>query len=181
MFGDGIQHVTATRSGSCWVGYFDEGIFGNFGWGGPGPAPIGRFGINRFDQTMHLAAHAPSEYEIADCYAMTAVDESVFACTYTDWEIVRLGPSGERRSWTNDVAGASAIVVKGSAVALVGGYTESRSRLVVGSLGESRFEPTMTTTLTIDGEDITGDKLLVASGHQLHAMANGGWYRWELA
>ena len=47
--GDGINHLLTTPSGAIWVGYFDEGVFGSFGWGGPGPPPIGQPGIVQFD------------------------------------------------------------------------------------------------------------------------------------
>jgi hypothetical protein len=173
--------VAVTPSGSSWVGYFDEGVFGNFGWGGPGPEPIGRFGINCFGSDLRLAAHAPAEYEIADCDAMNVVEESVFACCYTDWDIVRLSRSDEPRAWTNEVAGASQIVVSEHHVALVGGYGESRDRVVVGQLTADRFEPVTTTSLLIDGRVMSGDELLRASGSSLHALAHGRFYRWDLS
>lgn len=43
--GDGIQHLQVARDGTIWTGYFDEGVFGNFGWGNPGPTPLGAGGI----------------------------------------------------------------------------------------------------------------------------------------
>ena len=33
VLGDGIGHVLATSDGQVWIGYFDEGIYGNYGWG----------------------------------------------------------------------------------------------------------------------------------------------------
>lgn len=48
-FGDGIGHVVATRSGDVWVGYFDEGVYGNYGWGdSPDNEPVGSCGLVRF-------------------------------------------------------------------------------------------------------------------------------------
>jgi hypothetical protein len=38
--GDGIEHVQVDSEGHIWVGYFDEGIFGNCGWGSRGGATI---------------------------------------------------------------------------------------------------------------------------------------------
>ncbi|MEK8226789.1 hypothetical protein NKG05_12940 [Oerskovia sp. M15] len=40
--GDGITFVRATPSGDVWAGYFDEGIFGNLGWGDVGGRPSGQ-------------------------------------------------------------------------------------------------------------------------------------------
>ncbi|WP_155638636.1 hypothetical protein [Burkholderia cepacia] len=32
LLGDGIQSVQVTGTGEIWTSYFDEGVFGNFGW-----------------------------------------------------------------------------------------------------------------------------------------------------
>jgi hypothetical protein len=37
---------------------------------------------------------------------MDVVDQSVHACTYSEWEIFMLSPDGAYRSWSNEVAGA---------------------------------------------------------------------------
>ncbi len=34
--GDGVEWAQTTRLGNVWVSYFDEGIFGNLGWGNGG-------------------------------------------------------------------------------------------------------------------------------------------------
>jgi len=44
--GDGIQDVQTSPGGSIWVSYFDEGVFGNYGWGGAGRSrPLGTSGL----------------------------------------------------------------------------------------------------------------------------------------
>ena len=49
VLGDGIGHVLATSDGQVWIGYFDEGIYGNYGWGQAGTEePVGAYGIVRF-------------------------------------------------------------------------------------------------------------------------------------
>ncbi|CAF3877049.1 unnamed protein product, partial [Rotaria sp. Silwood1] len=42
LLGDGIKKVQTDKDGFIWTSYFDEGIFGNFGWDDD---PIGRFGL----------------------------------------------------------------------------------------------------------------------------------------
>lgn len=39
--GDGIEHVLTSRRGEVWVGYFDEGVYGNRGRGFGGGGPLG--------------------------------------------------------------------------------------------------------------------------------------------
>lgn len=47
-FGDGIEDVLTTPSDNAWVGYFDEGVYGNYGWAVPGPEPTGSCGLGQF-------------------------------------------------------------------------------------------------------------------------------------
>src|SRR5262249_7967159 len=47
--GDGIADLQRDQADAVWAGYFDEGIFGNYGWGGSGERePIGASGLVRF-------------------------------------------------------------------------------------------------------------------------------------
>ena len=45
MLGDGIAHVLATSTGQVWAGYFDEGIYGNYGRYAPDIANSGKAGL----------------------------------------------------------------------------------------------------------------------------------------
>jgi len=76
--GDGVEDVLTTPSGSVWVGYFDEGVYGNHGWGGPGPQPLGSCGLARFDpageQDWRFPQDAPAT--IDDCYALNVTGET---------------------------------------------------------------------------------------------------------
>jgi hypothetical protein len=73
--GDGIQSISTTRRGAIWVGYFDEGVIGNYGWGGRGRRPIGAGGLNCFGPDLSLRWSYPDSGEILDCYALTTTGE----------------------------------------------------------------------------------------------------------
>jgi len=77
LLGDGIQDVQATEDGKIWVSYFDEGVYGNFGWGNPGgPSPIGASGLIRFDRAgaIEWEFDPPANVEpIDDCYALAGI------------------------------------------------------------------------------------------------------------
>jgi hypothetical protein len=60
FFGDGIEHVQATSAGEIWVGFFDEGIYGNYGWGSGTQLPVGRTGLVRFSPTFSPTEAFPS-------------------------------------------------------------------------------------------------------------------------
>ena len=76
VLGDGIGHVLATSDGQVWVGCFDEGIYGNYGWGQDGTEePVGAYGIVRFSPELEPAWYYPRYTEVgpwdavSDCYA----------------------------------------------------------------------------------------------------------------
>lgn len=92
VLGDGIEHVLTTTAGDIWVGYFDEGIFGNYGWGLRGPRPVGSCGLIRFSSALQPAWHFPPKgaTSISDCYALNVTDDEVWTCYYTGFPVVRI-------------------------------------------------------------------------------------------
>ena len=85
---DGIAHVLATSTGQVWAGYFDEGIYGNYGWGrAESEEPVGAYGIVRFSPDLQPAWHYPKYTEagpwdaISDCYALNVDDTSTGPAT----------------------------------------------------------------------------------------------------
>jgi hypothetical protein len=113
---------------------------------------------------------------MVDCYAMNVVRDSVYACCYSDWAIRHIDPSGAQRTWTNTVTGPRNLLVSGSMVALVGGYKE-RDRIVLGGLDEGSLRIATTVNVSLDGACLPSSALLVARGHELHALVDHDWYR----
>lgn len=132
MFGDGIEHLQVDRSGKAWVGYFDEGVYGNLGWGNPGgPAPIGWTGLNRFDLStgvLDWSFEPPRDGDVIDdCYGLNVAAEAVWVYYYGAFDLARINPDGSIRRWTTGWPGARALAVDGSAVLLIGAYGEPLS------------------------------------------------------
>ena len=116
VLGDGIQDVQTTTDGLIWVSYFDEGVFGNFGW----TKPIGAPGIVCFDTSGRKVwdFEPPHSFNaMADCYAMNVADDAAWACYYTDFPIVRIDAQHNVRAWPNEFSGAHAIAVDAKRVA----------------------------------------------------------------
>jgi len=178
-FGDGIAKIGTTAGGLTWAGYFDEGIFGNFGWGGPGPEPLGCRGINCFGADLRLLVRAPG-FDIQDCYAMNVVNESVYACCYPDWRIRHIDKTGAQASWSNEIAGARNILVSGKSAALVGGYT-MRNRIVIGRLESGKFRIVTTAKVSLDGTLLPSSARLATRAHEIHALVDQKWYRCALS
>ena len=69
---------------------------------------------------------------------MNVDDETVWACPYVDFPVVRIR-TGRIEAWPTDVTGASALLVDGHTVVLVGGYGPySNQRVVIGTLQDGR-------------------------------------------
>ncbi|HET6738524.1 MAG TPA: hypothetical protein VFH76_06310 [Kribbella sp.] len=180
LFGDGIQHVLATPSGAVWVGYFDEGVFGNYGWGsGTGTEPIGASGLVRF--TPQLEAEPDVfDLDIADCYALNVEGEAAWTCYYTDFPLVELRGTAVR-SWGNTVQGAKAVAIRGDAVAFYGGYGDDADRLVVGRLADGYVQVEREyQVVRPDGGSMVGAEV-VGRGPTLHFFVGPDWYRLDPA
>jgi hypothetical protein len=109
VLGDGIAHVLATSTGQVWVGYFDEGIYGNYGWGrADSHEPVGAYGIVRFSPGLEPVWHYPKYTEVgpwdavSDCYALNVDDTCTWACYYSDFPVVRIR-DGTVTGWHNDI------------------------------------------------------------------------------
>lgn len=137
--GDGIEHMLVDDTGELWVGYFDEGIFGNFGWGNPGPEPLGSAGIVRWSTSFEKRwEYQPvDDYWLADCYVLNIDRDRAWACPYTDFPIVEIESDRTTVRQTAGVSGPRGVVVAGDTVALIGDYNASGA-LLIGSLGNPR-------------------------------------------
>jgi hypothetical protein len=180
--GDGIESIQTTPSGDVWVGYFDEGVFGNFGWNGPGPAPIGQSGIARFDSNLIMQWEFPSHVDnrwgsVDDCYALNVVGEVAWACYYSDFPIVRID-GGRVSGWRNTVRGARALAVdyRGK-ILLAGGYGPERDRLVEGRLSNDGLEVINESRLTLpDGSELPPQAIIAGRGPDLFVIAGRNCY-----
>lgn len=92
-FGDGIEDVSADGTDRIWISYFDEGVFGNFGWSHPGPTGLGAGGVNCFDRTGELLWQHNREDAaelIDDCYAMNVSPLGVWFYFYSAFKVARV-------------------------------------------------------------------------------------------
>ncbi len=185
--GDGVQWLQVTPSGQVWVGYSDEGVYGNLGWGfSRGHTPLGSGGLVRWS----LAGERLYEIErpaglgpIDDCYAMCADGETVWACYYCDFPVVRVDQDGSTIGWLNDTTGADLIAVHERRVALIGGYDKGLfDRLVLGELGDSIVERPSTWRLVLPGgDDLPDGCWMVARGRYVHVLSSNTWFRLDIA
>lgn len=188
VLGDGIEEVRTTTSGRIIVGYYDEGVFGNFGWGGPdGPEPIGAPGIVEFDADLRRVWAYPVDDDAApaifDCYALNVIGDTIWACPYTDFPVLRI--QGDTITvWHNELAaGAHHLLVHDATVAFVGGYDHGSDCLTVAALDNGRTTVLDTRRIEVSWASAVHDLLnTTAQGSKLHRITTDGhWYLLDLA
>ncbi|WP_235846536.1 hypothetical protein [Neobacillus drentensis] len=89
--GDGISDMQIDETDTIWVSYFDEGIFGNFGW----EQPMGSSGVIAYTMNGNKLWGA-SNYGIIDCYALNVLSsKEVYFFYYDDFYLVQLTEMNE--------------------------------------------------------------------------------------
>jgi hypothetical protein len=184
--GDGINDVQTTPSGQVWVSYGDEGVFGNFGWGMPGPEPLGRSGLARWspsgERTIEL--EPPEGLSVmADCYALNMIGEDAWACYYPDFPIVHVSPDGSTRGWATGASGPHALAVDTTGlVGIVGGYSGLFDKLVVAELTDNEVAGAITYKLVMpDLAELPVDARVLARGHCVHVVTGGRWLQHDIS
>jgi hypothetical protein len=136
LLSDGIQSVQATSKGVIWTSYFDEGVFGNYGW----QSPIGTSGLVAWDSAGNkLYEFQPSAGldRICDCYALNVeTEEDVWLYYYTEFRLVRLRRREIESVWKMPLGGSSAFAVSAGHTLFRGGYKD-RDTYQLFNLGQN--------------------------------------------
>jgi hypothetical protein len=178
--GDGINAVQTTSDGRIWVSYFDEGVFGNYGWN----EPMGRSGLVCFNLEGRIVwQFTPPEGfgPIDDCYSLNVAQNAVWACYYSDFPVVKIDSQNKVSGWKNDVAGASALAVDENRVLLWGGYGENKTRcVVVKDLASEKLTNRRELTLSLPGNAALLGANVIGRDSILHAFRDNCWYTFDL-
>lgn len=190
VLGDGIQDVLIAEDGSIWTSYFDEGIYGSYGWGSYSAdrqyvRPIGASGLVRFDKRGRQLWEfsSPSGFQgMDDCYAVNVAHDATWAYYYSEFALVRVGFQGEVRAWKTGISGARAFAVHDNRVLMFGGYGSDESRIVLGSLSEHSIEHRREYRLPspLDGRGFRDGLTAVGRGPVVHLFADRQWYQVDL-
>jgi hypothetical protein len=143
LLGDGIRDVQTTRDGRIWVSYFDEGIFGNFGW----DDPVGARGLNCFDRFGHtLYTYNPPDGldEMADCYALNvAGDQDAWCYYYSDFPLVHLRDYQVAGWWECPIHGSGGFLVYQDMILMRGGWEDGDDYHLLTLLPDGRMQEQM--------------------------------------
>jgi len=178
--GDGIETIQASSSGDIWTSYFDEGVFGNFGWS----EPLGASGLVawRRDGTPAYRFEPTGEAtEVADCYALNVVsDDEVWLYYYTDFQLVQLRHRAIEAVHVPNVQGSSAFAVSRnrSHALFVGGYSDHQSFELVALAGGKRA-PKRMTPLDLEGRPVEHLRA-VGRGPSLYLLTADHLFRYDV-
>lgn len=159
LLGDGIENVQSTSNGLIWTSFFDQGIYGDRGWGNP----IGSTGLIAWDSQGNM------KYEfkprdgldmISCCYALNVEsDFSTWLYYYTDFPLVHLYDKRIKSHWTIPLKGSCAFAVSRGYALFQGGY-DDRDSYYLFDLRNSNVAQLMSTIVLND----ENDKPLLADG-----------------
>ena len=178
--GDGIEHIQIDDLGRIWVGYSDEGVFGNRGWGAH---PIGATGLECFGvdgQELWSFAPPPGFDTMADLYALNVAGNEVWTSYYTDFPIVLIDSDLSVRGWQTELSGVRALAVAGKHVLAYGGYNESRDSCQLLRLGDNNANVINDVKLSMPADlDILASKV-IGRGNILHVICNQEWHQFKV-
>jgi len=183
LLGDGIEHVQIDAPGNIWVGYFDEGVYGNFGW--PIGGTIGAAGLSCFSATGEkLWDFSPPEGfdYISDCCALNVSLNGVWAYYYTDFPFVHIDANREVRCWVNEfIGGARTLAVEGNQILLYGGYGDKRTSCYWLSLADESAELVADVSLVLPDNVDLAQSRVIGRNNELHVFYGDDWYRFSIA
>lgn len=126
LLGDGIQSLQVSTQNTIWTSYFDEGVFGNYGW----KNPIGSVGLRAWDSIgneIYKYDNNGSGHFISDCYALNVVDDNnVWFYFYTDFELA-YKQNDNISYFETDISGSDGFIVYDKYFLFRGGYQKHNS------------------------------------------------------
>lgn len=180
LLGDGIRDLAVDVDGRVWASYYDEGIFGNYGWRDPGPRGPGEGGVVCFDETgAQLWRFQPSDDDafMFDCYAMNVVGRQAYVFYYSDFIFCRIGADFCRQYWTTGMAGPHAIAVTEDRVLFSGGYGDPQFRFYSLNFNGTSLHEKVPLTLVLPNGEPLANGTIFARGPYIHFFNKDGWYR----
>jgi len=181
QLGHGIQHVKLDAESRIWVGWFDEGVFGNDRWQIDGHEwPPSSYGIAAFDDAGILQEVASRQLDVADCYALNVQGNQIWACTYTDFPLW-CWSSGTQKTWTTELAGTSAIAVQFPYVVAFGGYGKNAHQAVLFRLENDTAVRIQDWLELVPAFGKRTRWTTDARGDTLHIIEDDRWLRWHVS
>ncbi|TQV72461.1 hypothetical protein [Denitrobaculum tricleocarpae] len=184
LAGDGVQDIGVDGSDRLWISYFDEGVYGNFGWGNLDPngertpAPVGASGLNCFDRRGDIVwQHDQEQQFIDDCYALNVTRDVTHFYFYSDFDLGHVSSDFTALYRKTDIRGAHAFAISPDRVLFSGQYDDPPDRVYLLSLQGDESAKSRTGRLLLPAGKIPKDVTLIGRGSSLHLFTRKDWYR----
>ncbi|GAA3378320.1 hypothetical protein GCM10020367_57370 [Streptomyces sannanensis] len=173
--GDGIEHLIADEAGELWVGYFDEGVYGD--------DPLSSPGLRRFSCTgepLWQFQPGPGPMDMSDCYALNVGSRAAWACPYTHFPLLEIRADERVKVRTTPVKGPKGLAVHGERVTFFGGYQDEHDRLTHGRLTDTSVEPAGYGQLVRPDGSGLGRRQVVCRGPRIYVREKASPTQWTV-
>lgn len=183
-FGDGIEDVGIDDANRIWISYFDEGVFGNFGWSHPGPTGLGAGGVNCFDRSGELLWQHNREdatEHVDDCYAMNVSPLGIWFYFYTAFKVARVTEDFSVEYFDTPVGGSHSFVTDGHRFVFSSQYREPVTTFHATNFYKGKLVHRRKLSLSLPA-GIKEDQIkMKARGDKLHVFTDKHWIVYDLA
>lgn len=181
LLGDGIEDVQVTPDGAIWTSYFDEGVFGNYGW----DDPVGSPGLIMWDnggEKIYSYMPKPPLRPIFDCYALNVVSrQDAWCCYYDDFSLVQIQSRSIKWHWKIPVEGTHTFSIWHDLALFQGGYND-RENFYLFRLNHYNHEVQPLNTIQLlneDGDPFQPDRIK-ARGHRFYFVKGQSAYKLDV-
>ena len=170
--GDGIQDCVVKKDGTIITSYFDEGVFGNYGW----DEPLGACGLIAWT-SEGTPLWKNEKYSIYDCYAISLdEEENLWFYYYDEFQLVRT-------TFKEDLvfelpiegSGAFSVAPSGDTFLFQGGYQEHNKFYFLTAHGD-RLGQKREAIPTCDGNKVAVEQCSLLCSQMLFLGKNGVLY-----
>lgn len=170
--GDGISQTITTPDEKIITGYFDEGVFGNFGWN----EPIGSCGLIAWDKNGNQVWRN-NKYGIDDVYAMDYFKDNLYFYFYYDFYFVKTDFTNDKVFKIGEKGFNSFTISDDESKIIVDGGYDNHSSFYVYEFGEGTGTNKQKVTFEINGNKVENvypvflgnSKLIFEKDGQLYA------------
>lgn len=179
LFGDGISDLQIDDRGRIWIAYFDEGIFGNYGWGHPGPAPVGQAGLVCFSGLGEKIWEFPNDAgpAIYDCYALNVAGAEAAIVSYPDFPICKINGEFQLTSKRTKLRGRHAFALSEAEILFSGQYGDPPDVAYIGRLDREEIILVRQARLLMPDGSARPPGRLQGRGKHLYHFGEDGTYR----
>ncbi len=184
LLGDGIQDLAVDDAGRIWASYYDEGVYGNYGWNRPGPPGPGEGGVVCFDDAGAQSwCFQPSNDDafMDDCYAMNVTGQQAYVFYCSDFKLCRIDADFSRQYWTPGLSGCHSLAVAGDQVLFSAQYKDPQSRFYLLKFGGDALNATVPLTLALPSGAPLANGRVFGRGPNIHFFNSDGWFRGNIA